>query len=71
MCIYGLVHSGFKGELDMNTKISAVKSLADEVIKKDLKELDKEFTKQDRIALVNSLATLNVLGNHIKNTMYA
>ena len=55
----------------MNTKISMVKSLADEVIKKDLKELDKEFTQQDRIVLVNSLATLNVLGTHIKNTMYA
>lgn len=51
--------------------VKDLKALADDVIKKDHKELDAMFTKEDNIEFVNAVRTLQEHSNHIIKELVA
>ena len=55
----------------MCIEIEELKSMADKFIKMDLRKIDNSLSSDDKMHLVNSLATLNVLGDYIKNSIIA
>jgi len=56
-------------ELIMCAEVKQVQEVANKFIKKELTALDYELTKEDKIIFVNSLATLNVLGDFLKKSL--
>lgn len=53
----------------MCTEVKQVQQVADTFIKQDLRVIESTMTKIEKIEFVNSLATLNVLGEHLKKSL--
>jgi len=53
----------------MCVEIKQVKEAANVFIKQELNEINRNLTKEDKIDLVNSLATLNVVGDYLKKSL--
>ena len=55
----------------MCTEVKQVQQVADTFIKQDLQVIESTMTHAEKIKFINSLATLNVLGEHLTKSLLA
>ena len=53
----------------MCTEVKQVQQVADTFIKQDLQVIESTMTHAEKIKFINSLATLNVLGEHLTKSL--
>ena len=55
----------------MCSEVKQVREVADTFIKQDLNVLDRKLTRQEKIDFVNSVITLQVAAEHMKQSLVA